>query len=173
MVLLNKDAIYVDVNDAACRAACREREDFVGQSLGFTTLPERHRELQRLWSSFLRLGRLVVPWEFQSGDGRRIETDVVCVSDTPKTGLHLVVFAARSRATRHGELSPREHEITGLLAVGLTGEQIAQRLRLSPETVRTHIRNAMAALDAPTLPSLVARALEHGLIALDDLAVLR
>ena len=41
-------------------------------------------------------------------------------------------------------LSTREREILGLLAGGVSGAQIAETLVLSPETVRTHIRNAMA-----------------------------
>lgn len=59
-------------------------------------------------------------------------------------------------------LSSRESEILGLLAEGLTGEQIAKRLVLSPETVRTHVRNAMEKLDAPTRTAAVVRALELG-----------
>jgi PAS domain S-box-containing protein len=56
-------------------------------------------------------------------------------------------------------LSPREREILGLLARGLTGEQIAARLVLSPETVRTHIRNAREKLGASTRVEAVAVAL--------------
>lgn len=59
-------------------------------------------------------------------------------------------------------LSSRESEILGLLAEGLTGEQIAKRLVLSPETVRTHVRNAMEKLGAPTRIAAVVKALERG-----------
>lgn len=59
-------------------------------------------------------------------------------------------------------LSSRESEILGLLADGLTGEQIAKRLVLSPETVRTHVRNAMEKLGAPTRTAAVVKALELG-----------
>lgn len=59
-------------------------------------------------------------------------------------------------------LSSRESEILGLLAEGLTGEQIAKRLVLSPETVRTHIRNAMEKLDAPTRTGAVVKAIDLG-----------
>jgi DNA-binding NarL/FixJ family response regulator len=59
-------------------------------------------------------------------------------------------------------LSSRESEILGLLAEGLTGEQIAKRLVLSPETVRTHVRNAMEKLEAPTRTAAVVKALEMG-----------
>lgn len=59
-------------------------------------------------------------------------------------------------------LSPREAEILELLATGHTGEQVAEGLVLSPETIRTHIRNAMSKLGARTRTEAVVRALERG-----------
>lgn len=58
-------------------------------------------------------------------------------------------------------ISHRESEILGMLAKGLTGEEIARRLVLSPETVRTHIRNAMEKLDARTRIEAVVKALQQ------------
>jgi DNA-binding NarL/FixJ family response regulator len=58
-------------------------------------------------------------------------------------------------------LTPREREILALLAGGLDGEEIAERLVVSPLTVRTHIRNAMNRLAARTRPHAVAIALER------------
>jgi DNA-binding NarL/FixJ family response regulator len=58
-------------------------------------------------------------------------------------------------------ISRRESEILTLLAKGLTGEEIARRLVLSPETVRTHVRNAMEKLDARTRTEAVVKALER------------
>jgi DNA-binding NarL/FixJ family response regulator len=60
------------------------------------------------------------------------------------------------------ELSGRETEILTLLARGLTGEEIAKRLVLSPETVRTHVRNAMGKLEARTRTEAVVKALQRG-----------
>ena len=42
------------------------------------------------------------------------------------------------------ELSPRERQILELLAEGLRVKEIAERLDLSPATVHTHVRNAIA-----------------------------
>lgn len=53
-------------------------------------------------------------------------------------------------------LSPREREILSLLADGMTGETIALTLFLSPETVRTHVRNATTKLGAKTRVQAVA-----------------
>lgn len=59
------------------------------------------------------------------------------------------------------KLSRRESEILTMLAEGLTGEEIARRLVLSPETVRTHVRNAMEKLDARTRVQAVVMALDR------------
>ncbi len=58
-------------------------------------------------------------------------------------------------------LTRREREILGRLAEGLSGAQIAEKLVLSPETVRTHVRNAMAKLGASTRSQAVALALQQ------------
>ena len=62
-------------------------------------------------------------------------------------------------------LTPRQREIVVLLTGGMTGEEIARRLFLSPETVRTHIRNAMTSLAAKTRAHLVGLAIERNEIA--------
>ena len=69
------------------------------------------------------------------------------------------------RASGRRLLSPREREILGLLSQGLSGEEAAKELFLSPETVRTHVRNAMQKLDAATRAHAVALALQRGEIA--------
>lgn len=40
-------------------------------------------------------------------------------------------------------LSPREQDVAALTCLGLTNRQIAARLSLSPETIKTHIRNVL------------------------------
>ncbi len=59
-------------------------------------------------------------------------------------------------------LTPREREIIGFLAEGVSGEKIADQLFLSSHTVRTHIRNAMAKTNAKTRAHLVALATDNG-----------
>ena len=61
-------------------------------------------------------------------------------------------------------LSGREREILGLLANGYSNPEIAQRLFISPETVRTHVRNAMTKLEADTRTQAVALALRYEFI---------
>jgi len=69
------------------------------------------------------------------------------------------------RATeRLPALSPREREILSMLANGMSNPDIAGKLFISPETVRTHVRNAMTKLEADTRTQAVALALRHALI---------
>jgi DNA-binding NarL/FixJ family response regulator len=63
---------------------------------------------------------------------------------------------------RRRVLSKREAEVFALLAQGHTGEDIADRLVLSGETVRTHVRNGMRRLGARTRAHAVAMALSSG-----------
>lgn len=73
--------------------------------------------------------------------------------------LRTLVSDGREPPRRMRALSPREREVLAMLARGLTGEQIAERLVLSPETVRTHIRNAREKLGASTRVEAVTMAL--------------
>src|SRR3954465_14468712 len=164
MLVLDGAGVYREVNDAALRAMRRSREDVIGRRLGFTTPGEHHPELEQIWERFKRDRHIVVAWEFSLPDGSPLAVDVVGMADTPEPGRYLTVYVSRPRAG--GRLSPREREVTGLLARGLSGEQIAERLFLSPETVRTHIRNAMERMHAHTRAQLVALALDNELISL-------
>jgi two-component system response regulator DevR len=56
-------------------------------------------------------------------------------------------------------LTRREREVFDLLAEGLTGEEIAMRMSISIETIRTHIRNGMKKLHAHTRTGAVVEAL--------------
>lgn len=72
---------------------------------------------------------------------------------------------SRASTERQPGLSPREREIMDLLAQGLNGEQVAERLVLSSETVKTHVRNAMTKLEAATRVHAIAIALRDGYIS--------
>ena len=62
-------------------------------------------------------------------------------------------------------LSPREHQVVELLASGNTGEEVAERLGISPATVRVHVRNATGKLGASTRTQAVAIAVARGEVA--------
>ena len=72
---------------------------------------------------------------------------------------------SRRSTERMPSLSNREREVLDLLAQGLTGEQVADQLFLSAETIKTHVRNAMAKLEAHTRVHAIAIALRAGYIS--------
>ena len=61
-------------------------------------------------------------------------------------------------------LTEREREVLALVGEGLSNEDIAQRLYLSPQTVKTHINRAMVKLDAHDRAQLVVVAYQTGLV---------
>jgi DNA-binding NarL/FixJ family response regulator len=65
-------------------------------------------------------------------------------------------------------LTDREREMVALVAHGLTNEDIAERLHLSPLTVKTHINRAMSKLRARDRAQLVVLAYQTGLVRAGD-----
>ena len=61
-------------------------------------------------------------------------------------------------------LTDREREVTALAAHGLSNQQIAERLFVSPLTARTHVHRAMAKLGARDRAQLVVIAYQEGLV---------
>ena len=65
-------------------------------------------------------------------------------------------------------LTDRERELTSLVALGLSNQDIAGQLHLSPLTVKTHINRAMAKLDVRDRAQLVVLAYQSGLVIPGD-----
>jgi DNA-binding NarL/FixJ family response regulator len=75
------------------------------------------------------------------------------------------VIASPEVTTQIPSLTQRQREVLRLLADGHKNEEIGRRLFISPETVRTHVRKAMARLEADTRTEAVATALRQSLIS--------
>ncbi|MFI7069933.1 response regulator [Micromonospora sediminicola] len=73
----------------------------------------------------------------------------------------------RATPERLRVLTEREREVVALVAAGLSNEQIAQRLVVSPLTAKTHVNRAMAKLDARDRAQLVVIAYQSGLVRAD------
>ncbi|MER7497472.1 response regulator transcription factor [Streptomyces pharetrae] len=68
------------------------------------------------------------------------------------------------RADRLDALTVREREVLVLVAGGHSNDEIAERLQVSPLTVKTHVNRAMAKLGARDRAQLVVIAYESGLV---------
>jgi DNA-binding NarL/FixJ family response regulator len=78
-------------------------------------------------------------------------------------------FASRGPRTlkphpRLGSLTEREREVVALVGEGLSNDEIAERLVVSPATARTHVSRAMVKLDARDRAQLVVFAYQSGLV---------
>lgn len=78
----------------------------------------------------------------------------------------LVDRLKRSPKAKHGDLTPRELEILGMLARGMSTEGISSSLFLSEHTVRNHVRNILGKLGAHSKLEAVAVAARDGIISL-------
>lgn len=117
----------------------------------------------------LWLGRRLAP---RAADpGREVVREVVHVVQevvrevpvpVPATAAPAAPDAAR--LARLG-ITPREHETLQLIAEGLSNRDIAERLGVSENTVKTHASRLLAKLDARRRTQAVQRAKEVGLLA--------
>jgi len=78
-------------------------------------------------------------------------------------------FAARPEVRRAhpaelGALTEREHEILAAVAQGLSNDEIAKHLFISPATAKTHVSRVMMKLGARDRAQLVVIAYESGLV---------
>jgi PAS domain S-box-containing protein len=189
MSLVDRSRRYVDINDAALQLYGYERQQVVGMEAGGTLDGDRDSD-EVAWRQLLRTGELYDERVVRDANGKRIRVQFAAHASTA-TGRWLAVFLALSvKAEPNGAelirsrtnpalglieaaatlrpdrpLTRRELEVVGLLALGYDSGRIAADLVLSPETVRSHVRNAMTKMQARTRAQLVAIALAEGMIA--------
>ena len=72
--------------------------------------------------------------------------------------------ASPAPARELAALTDREREVTALVGAGLSNDEIARRLVVSPATAKTHVSRAMVKLGARDRAQLVVYAYEAGLV---------
>ncbi|MFW5942546.1 MAG: response regulator [Chloroflexota bacterium] len=85
---------------------------------------------------------------------------------SPAVAQRMRQFMARPTQGAEGpfpELTAREREVLALMAQGLTNTAIAQRLVLSPKTVRNYVSNIFSKLQVSDRAAAIVRAREAGL----------
>ena len=96
--------------------------------------------------------------------------DVVAGGDALLSPGVIAEFAARPEPRVPADdsaqgLTTRESEVVSLVALGLSNDEIARRLVVSPATARTHVSRAMGKIRARDRAQLVVFAYQTGLVA--------
>lgn len=119
------------------------------------------------------LGKGVGPAQLLDGI-RTVAAGEALLSPRATRGLIARYLATPMAAARdaHGGtldlLTEREREVVALVGRGLSNEQIAADLVLSPLTVKTHVNRAMAKVGARDRAQLVVLAYQTGLVRAGD-----
>lgn len=128
-----------------------------------------------------RLGRVVEPGAVAILSKRTpiVEIVLACrraaegrIQLDPAVTVELMMAASGDRVDRESaaqlvrSVSPREREVLQHIAAGLTDREIAAKLHISYDTVRTHVRNTLRKLGVNDRMAAVLFGMRHGL--LDD-----
>ena len=77
------------------------------------------------------------------------------------------MFTGEIANSSHMRLSAREMEIIGLVADGLTNQEIAEKLTISKRTVDNHVSNMFTKTGSKNRVALLNWAMDHGKICRD------
>jgi PAS domain S-box-containing protein len=174
MVLLDGNRCHVDANGAYLKLLGYRRAELIDRPM-YAFVVGGPLVSSAEWRAALRRGEFAGEAELRPADGGRVGVQWAATTEIV-TGRRLVLVVAlstsrsgpRFRRTMTREqsaiLSAREREVVRLVALGNTGPEIADELRIAHDTVRTHARNAMVKVGARSRAHLVAKALGEGLV---------
>lgn len=91
------------------------------------------------------------------------------LSPSVRRALVEVVTTEDSPAPDDGILTPREAEVVGCLADGLSNQEIARRMYLSEGSVKQYLNHISAKLGARSRTQVLVRAMRLGIVRLEDL----
>ncbi|MGD0197637.1 MAG: PAS and helix-turn-helix domain-containing protein [Solirubrobacteraceae bacterium] len=166
LVLLDRERQIVEVNGAFLELLGYDREELIGRRIDGFFSPEEWRSLDAGWRVFLRRGDIANERVLIRSDGGTVVVQyAVRWTRVDGRGVALAVALHAESAPLAVErpggepedlLTPRELDVIGLVAMGLRGHEVAQRLGIAESTVRSHVRNAMRKSGARSQAQLVA-----------------
>jgi DNA-binding CsgD family transcriptional regulator len=143
----------------------------VGMRIDDLLAPESRPGIEMRWSDLLGTGLATARVVILRPDHVRVAVRYGAFANV-LSGVHIGAYLAEpgqdtralrpARARRAGQLTRREQESLRLVAMGMTTTAAAEQLGISPETVRTHVRNAMNKLGARTRAQAIAVAMRDG-----------
>jgi DNA-binding CsgD family transcriptional regulator len=179
VALLDENRRHVEVNGAYVKLVGRPRAQLVGAPAGDVIAGGPVIPRLADWRAAVFRGEWTGQADLVSGDGRLLAIEFAAHPEIV-TGrrLVLVVVLNSHRGGRRfrnldaedapsGPLTDRERQIVHLVALGLTSAEIADELQIAHNTVRTHVRNAMAKVNARSRSHLVAVSMAEGRLAPD------
>jgi DNA-binding NarL/FixJ family response regulator len=98
-----------------------------------------------------------------------VHTDVVRAIRLVHTGKRLMppeVTERLAESFSHAALTPREEEVLGLVAKGMSNKEIADKLGTAGGTVKMHVQNIIGKLGAADRTHAVTIALQRGILRL-------
>ena len=164
IVLLDDHRRIVEANGAAVSLFGGARRALLGMSIVDSIRPSERAQAEREWEEFLKSGEYSGRRWLVRADGSEARIDFaarLAVIGGRRLAIYVSVrdepsSSALPALTRELPLTNREREVVTLIALGRETGEIAKELHISPETVRTHVRNAMSRLGAHTRAQLVA-----------------
>jgi PAS domain S-box-containing protein len=168
------DGRFVYVNPAAERASGRANEDWVGRRFSDPLLPEVRPYVEE---HFARAASRGEPTAFETvffdahGHRRGVRAQHLPLRDGDDVvGVLILAFDVSPAFRDPGitvppHLTPRQRQVLGLMAAGLTTTEMAIELTLSTETVRNHVRAVLRQLSAHSRMEAIAAANRLGLLA--------
>ena len=173
MVLLDDQRRLVEVNGAFVRLLGHTRQSLLGRPV--YDLRAAGRPASDLeWQAALHQRQFTAVAELGCADGSHVRVEfaghpeivtgkrlvlVVILHADPSASFRRVGGAA---STGPRALSRRELDVLRLIALGCSGPEIGEELRITHNTVRTHIRNAMSKTDTRSRAELVVKTLAKG-----------
>jgi PAS domain S-box-containing protein len=165
IVLLDDQRRIVQVNDAALSLfGVGEKRELIGSSIEDSIRPAERARAAREWQTSLESGEYAGTRVLIRADGTEVRVEFAArLALIGGRRLAIYVVAGDDPACEPAAelasglpLTAREREVVTLIALGHDTGEIAKELHISPETVRTHVRNAMARLGARTRAQLVS-----------------
>ena len=176
MTLYDDERRYVEANRPAQLMARVGLEDMRRMRLDDFTPPDEIPAMEAIWTQLRHAGWVAGPRKVAGRNGVPLEVVYWGLANAVP-GLHLFAFAPTHWSEADFEiashdgagppgrsLTPREYEVLRIAAEGLSGPQIAERLVVSPATVKTHFSNIYEKLGVSSRAAAVAKAMRLGLI---------
>jgi DNA-binding CsgD family transcriptional regulator len=185
MLIADDQRRWVTGNVAACRLFGIGLDEVSWRTIDDFTPPSELTSLEAQWKDFLIAGEAEgwyqlfapelrpVPVEF-SATANVLPARHLTVFIPPEIAAHEPIPEGLPRVTTWSPvvggsrgrlpLTEREREVMTLVASGHQTGEMAQRLFLSPETIKSHVQNAMVKLGAHTRAHAVAIGLVSGQI---------